>query len=503
MNRDTIKELRIVAWELTKKCNLKCLHCRGASDKESSDGPDKNRCFEILEQIKEVGTPVIILTGGEPLLKEGVFEIANYGTALGMRMVLATNGTLINPTIAKMIKDSGIQRVSISIDSSDEKMHDQFRNVKGAFNAAINGIHILKNNGIEFQINTTVTKYNINQIEKIMNMAINLGAVAHHIFLLVPTGRAKGLKDKEIEKEEYEEFLLWLLKKREEVPIHIKPTCAPQYYRILRQQAHKKGEKVDFKRYGLDAVTKGCLGGISFCFISANELIQPCGYLEINCGELRNNTFKEIWDNSPIFNNLRNFSLYKGKCGKCEYIKFCGGCRARAYEKTKDYLEEEPLCLYEPKQKNNNGMDAIDKAILNEIQSNFPISPRPFKELGSKLGISEDKVIERIARLKEKGIVRRIGGNFHSNKLNFVSTLCTAKVPKDKIDMFVKVVNRYPGVTHNYLRNGEYNIWFTFIAENMEYIEKAIKDISKETGIKDILNLPAIKMFKIRVDFEL
>ncbi len=147
-------------------------------------------------------------------------------------------------------------------------------------------------------------------------------------------------------------------------------------------------------------------------------------------------------------------------------------------------------------------MDEIDKAILNEIQSNFPISPRPFREVGKKIGISEDEVIRRIARLKKEGVVRRIGGNFHSYKLNFVSTLCAAKVPEEKIEEFVKVVNRYPGVTHNYLRNGKYNIWFTFIAESMEYIENALKEISEKTGIKDILNLPAVKMFKIKVDFE-
>jgi len=148
-------------------------------------------------------------------------------------------------------------------------------------------------------------------------------------------------------------------------------------------------------------------------------------------------------------------------------------------------------------------IDKIDRAILNEIQSNFPITSEPFKEVGKKLGISEDEVIERIRRLKEKGIVRRIGGNFHSSKLNFVSTLCAAKVPEDKIDIFVKEVNKYPGVTHNYLRNGKYNIWFTFIAESMEYIEDALKEISEKTGIKEILNLPAIRMFKIKVDFEL
>lgn len=147
-------------------------------------------------------------------------------------------------------------------------------------------------------------------------------------------------------------------------------------------------------------------------------------------------------------------------------------------------------------------MTPTDRKILNEIQSDFPITSRPYEELGRRLHLSEEEVIEAVARLKEEGIIRRIGGNFHSSKLNFVSTLCAAKVPEDKIDAFVEAVNRHPGVTHNYLRNNSYNIWFTFIAEHIDIIDNSLQKISSETGIAEILNLPAIKMFKIKVDFE-
>ena len=139
---------------------------------------------------------------------------------------------------------------------------------------------------------------------------------------------------------------------------------------------------------------------------------------------------------------------------------------------------------------------------MNEIQSDFPISSRPYHDVAKRLNLTEEKVIEAVRRLKDKGIIRRIGGNFHSRRLNFVSTLCAAKVPEDRIDMFVEVVNDYPGVTHNYLRNNRYNIWFTFIAENMTNIQNALGEISEKTGITEILNLPAKKMFKIKVDFE-
>ena len=147
-------------------------------------------------------------------------------------------------------------------------------------------------------------------------------------------------------------------------------------------------------------------------------------------------------------------------------------------------------------------MDEIDKALLNQIQSGFPVTPKPFLELGKKLNISEQEVIDRVTRLKEEGIIRRIGGNFNSRKINFTSTLCAAKVPEEKIEKFVEIVNGYKGVTHNYLRNHEYNIWFTFIAPDRSFIEKALNDIADRSGVKDILNLPAVEMYKIKVDFE-
>jgi siroheme decarboxylase len=147
-------------------------------------------------------------------------------------------------------------------------------------------------------------------------------------------------------------------------------------------------------------------------------------------------------------------------------------------------------------------MDAIDRKIINAIQSDFPISPQPYHDLGKQFHLPADEVLERVKALKAAGIIRRIGGNFHSHRLNYTSTLCASRVPEDKIDHFVEVVNNYPGVTHNYLRKHDYNVWFTFIASSMSSIEEALKEISKKTGVEEIYSLPAVKMFKIRVDFE-
>ncbi len=349
-------QLRVVAWEITRSCNLNCVHCRAAADRGPYEGElDTDKSMEIIEQISHVGKPIIILTGGEPLLRNDIYDLAEFGTKKGFRMVTATNGTLLTRDNIKRMKESGIKRVSISIDGADAPQHDAFRNVAGAFDGAMEGIQLLKELGMEFQINTTVTRHNVHSLQDIFGMAVRLGAAAHHLFLLVPTGRAKEMANQEIDALEYEKILGWFYRMRGTTSLHLKATCAPHYYRILRQEAHAKGETVTYDTYGLDAMTRGCLGGISFCFISHRGIVQPCGYLELNCGDLKEMTFESVWRNSAIFNELRDFSAYKGKCGRCEYLRVCGGCRARAYEATGDYLEEEPLCSYQPMKNTRHG----------------------------------------------------------------------------------------------------------------------------------------------------
>ncbi len=340
---------RLVAWEVTRSCNLDCVHCRAASGRGPYGGElETDRCLEILSEIRETGTPIVILTGGEPLLRGDIFDLARRGTELGLRMVMATNGTLLDPGIVAEMKDSGIRRVSISVDAADAESHDLFRKVPGAFSRAVEGIGFLREGGLEFQINTTVTRHNRHDLPEIMQMAVDLGAVAHHLFLLVPTGRAKEMADQEIEAGEYEKVLKWLCEMRDDVPLHLKATCAPHYYRILRQEARGRGIDVTYETHGLDAVTRGCLGGTSFCFVSHDGIVQPCGYLDVPCGDLRRQNFGEVWRDSDVFRKLRDFKGYKGKCGRCEYVNVCGGCRARAYETAGDFLEEEPLCSYLP-----------------------------------------------------------------------------------------------------------------------------------------------------------
>ncbi|MBF0100585.1 MAG: heme b synthase [Desulfobacterales bacterium] len=341
-------ELRILAWETTRRCNLACVHCRASATlQQEHNDLDTAAGFRLLDEIAEVAKPVIILTGGEPLLRDDIFDLAAYGTKLGFRMVMAPNGTLITPENAQKLRDSGIKRLSISIDGATSENHDRFRGVSGAFDSAMQGISILKQADLEFQINTTVTQINLHELPKILDLAISLGAVAHHIFLLVPTGRGKYILDRAITAEEYEQTLNWFYEQRDIVPLQLKATCAPHYYRILRQRAKQEGKSVTMNTFGLDAVTRGCLGGTGFCFISHRGIVQPCGFLDLNCGDVTQMPFSHIWNDSEIFKALRQ-RQYHGKCGKCEYKNVCGGCRARAYEATGDYLSEEPLCSYIP-----------------------------------------------------------------------------------------------------------------------------------------------------------
>jgi len=341
--------LRLVAWEITRNCNLSCLHCRAAATMGPYSGEiETPAALRLLDQIAEVGKPIVILTGGEPLLRPDIFKIARHGTNQGFRMVMAVNGTLITETIAREMADAGIQRISISLDGATKDLHDTFRGVEGAFESSLDGIRRAKAAGIEFQINTTITKANLDKIPKIMELAIDLGAAAHHIFLLVPTGRGKYIIDQEITATQYEDTLNWFYDQRGETPLQLKATCAPHYYRILRQRAKAEGTSVTPVTHGLDAVSRGCLGGTGFCFISHRGVVQPCGFLNLNCGDIIRTSFAEIWKNSDVFMSLRNHNNLKGKCGQCEFRKVCGGCRARAYEATGDFLAEEPLCSYIP-----------------------------------------------------------------------------------------------------------------------------------------------------------
>lgn len=341
--------LRMLAWEVTRSCNLNCLHCRASAEKGPYEGElSTQEALRFLESVASLASAVVILTGGEPLLRGDILQIAEHGTKLGLRMVMAPNGTLLTRELAKELRGAGIQRISISLDGAERGTHDDFRGVTGAFDGAMEGIRCAREADLPFQINTTVTRRNLKELPSILRLAVQLGAEAHHMFMLVPTGRGRELGQEVISAEEYERTLHWYYEQQLRSPIHLKATCAPHYERIVRQLSARRAMGVTGQRHGLDVTTRGCLAGTGFAFVSHVGDVQPCGYLELRCGNVRQEPFPSIWNEAAIFKGLRDFQSYKGKCGSCEYRAVCGGCRARAYEMTGDYLGEEPLCAYQP-----------------------------------------------------------------------------------------------------------------------------------------------------------
>jgi heme b synthase len=346
-------EPKWIAWEITRRCNLKCVHCRSSSGLEAKGHPDftLDEAKRVLDDIASYAKPVVVLSGGEPLLRPDVFEIATYGTSLGLRMCLATNGTLVTQEICGKIKAAGIKMVSLSLDGASAEVHDDFRCQPGAFAGTLNAARLFKENSISFLINSSFTKRNQDEIPKIYQLAKEIGATAWYMFMIVPTGRGEDIMDELIAPEDYEKLLVWHYDmEKGEKDILVRPTCAPNYYRVVLQQAKEQGD--DYQRRTLQFSTggsKGCLAGQLISLIDVDGNVLPCSYFPMAAGNIREKSFKEIWERSELFQDLRNFKAYKGRCGVCEYVNVCGGCRARAYAVTGDYMAEEPYCTYQPK----------------------------------------------------------------------------------------------------------------------------------------------------------
>lgn len=343
--------LRLVFWETTAGCNLECIHCRRldvAREMMRSDLTTQE-AYRLVDQIAEVGSPILVLSGGEPLIRPDILEIARHARSRGLTVSLATNGTLITAKLARAIKAAGMARCAVSLDGAKAETHDQFRRQLGSFHKALEGIALLRWAGIPVQVNTTVARHNVDELEAIHDLAVQIGAVALHAFLLVPVGCGVQIaEDQMLSPEGYEAVLHRFYDLAERGRLQCKATCAPHYYRVVRQRAAAQGKHVVPVQHGMAAMTKGCLAGSAVCFVSHKGEVFPCGYLPVEAGNVRRERFGDIWRLSPIFASLRDPACLDGKCGACEFIHVCSGCRARAYYATGDYLAEEPFCVYEP-----------------------------------------------------------------------------------------------------------------------------------------------------------
>jgi len=346
-------QLRLLFWETTAGCNLECVHCRrlDVSKELMKNDLTTDEAFRFIADLTSFAKPILVLSGGEPLFRPDIFDIATHARDQGLPVALATNGTLITEPVAQKIVAAGIRRVAISIDGADETTHDNFRRQPGSLAAALNGFRHLKRLGMSMQINCTVTKHNFHQIETLYAMARDLGADALHLFMLVPVGCGVQIAESAmLPAEEYERVLNWLYDKSGLGELHLKATCAPHYFRIYHQRRTENRQLKTENHSDMSAMTKGCLAGSAICFVSHTGDVFPCGYLPVSAGNIRRQTMADIWNNSPVFQRLRDDDQLEGKCGCCEFKKVCMGCRARAfYETGGDYMAEEPYCIYTPR----------------------------------------------------------------------------------------------------------------------------------------------------------
>ncbi len=339
-------ELKWLAFEITPRCNLNCVHCRTNASMNLKEVLTFEDIIKTIDEISKEFKPVIVLTGGEPLLRNDLFDIADYIKSKGMRVGLATNGTLVNRDMAKKIK-SHFDVASLSLDGSNADVHDNFRGVGGAFESTLKAAKYFREVGLNFIVNSSFTKRNQHDIENTYRLAKDIKASAWYMFMIVPTGRGEDISDELISKEDYKEILKWhFYMELKEKEIFVRPTCAPEYYAICDMEA--KTNNIDFERRNLKFSTggaKGCIAGQKIAFIGFDGEVKPCSYFLRSAGNILETDFLDIWHNSKIFKDMRDFHGYNKKCSACRYINVCGGCRARADAYFGDYLAIDPYCF--------------------------------------------------------------------------------------------------------------------------------------------------------------
>lgn len=351
-------DLRLVFWETTAACNLACRHCRRIEVQEDPEQLTTAEGERIIGEIAAIARKqqaggsrmptILVFSGGEPLMRPDVWRLATHARGQGLAIALATNGTKVDAAVAEQVRSTGFQRVSVSLDGADAETHDGFRGLAGSFKAACDGLRNLHAAGVATQVNCTVAKHNIDQLPRMRTLAMELGAEALHLFVVVPVGCGVelGACDR-LSAQEVEDVLTWLAAQAQDPRLYVKATCAPQYYRIIRQTGEKMPEAHAHGGHaGLNAMTRGCLAGSAVCFISHRGEVFPCGYFPVTCGDLRRQSFADVWAGSSVFHDLRDPRKLSGACGTCGYKGVCGGCRARAYADSGNYLAEEPDCVW-------------------------------------------------------------------------------------------------------------------------------------------------------------
>jgi len=346
-----------IAWEVTRACAFACKHCR--ADAQHQPAPHElntQESFELIDKLAEFGSPILIFTGGDPMMRRDLFDLIAYANQKGLRCSLTPTATAL-PTVERLARarDAGIRRIALSLDAASPEVHDQFRQVHGSWERTMRILHNANLVGLSVQVNTTVTTFNVDRLADMVPFIQEVDAVQWSVFFLVPTGRAQTRWM--ISPEKHEQVFNWLYELSQEAPFDIKATAAPMYRRVAIERA--KAAQVDDQpvsfqgagfQYadGLNRPTKGVNDGYGFLFISHTGEIEPSGFLPISAGNVRTHDVVDVYRNSKLFTDLRDYSKLKGKCGICDYRDVCGGQRGRAYGVTGDYMQTDPACFYEP-----------------------------------------------------------------------------------------------------------------------------------------------------------
>ncbi len=334
---DEIKKPRLIALEVTRHCRFHCPYCRadaGFTDPNSDLSTDQWK--KILRSISAFTKCVTIFTGGEPMERADIYKLISFARGLGLQPVLATCGYLIDEASIKKLKEAGLVAMSLSLDGASAQTHDAIRQSDGSFDSVIRAAKLAADTDLPFQINTTITKINVDEVNAIAQLAERIGACCFNPFAFVPTGRGQQIPEYMLDPVEYETLLNRLLELKLASPIDIRVTCAPQFARVFHQSNAEK-------RIG---AVNGCIGGSEFAFVSSTGDLQICGFLQIPVGNVlqKGFSFKKTWRDSELLKRIRDRANYTGKCSSCEFRDICGGCRARAYATTGDYLAADPLC---------------------------------------------------------------------------------------------------------------------------------------------------------------
>ncbi|MFI4945223.1 MAG: radical SAM protein [Burkholderiales bacterium] len=331
----------VVAWNLTKRCNLSCSHCYiSAGPFETAESElSTAECRRVIDELVAVNpSPMLILSGGEPLVRDDLAEIASHASGRGATVVVGTNGTTLTEPRVAMLAGAGVSGVAVSVDSLDAGTHDHFRGGAHALERTKDALGRLREHRIDFVVQTTATPQNAAEIPKLLEWAAAEGAVCFNLYFLVPTGRGVDLMDLEPRRIETLLAELAAAESRYRGTMMVRAKCAPHFMRHVHE--------ADAESPVLSYRTR-CPCGIDYCRITPDGKLTPCPYMPTEAGDLRRQSFGEIWSGSKVFAELREREL-GGRCGRCEYRMVCGGCRARALATTGDYLAEDPGCVYEP-----------------------------------------------------------------------------------------------------------------------------------------------------------